>query len=179
MTIAEAGLLARLNSRSQWLFENGYRARIPGFQPLAGGNGEDGPMRIPSHVVWTVEVVSPQGELYGVSIAARILNLAERICPDSEEETEDDGARWLDLSAELTAYQDGVNDLQVGNCTCPFWRKHRGRYWCKHYLGAPLLLARERAADAQAMADHAARVVEAMRAGGALRLCSHHPHSIK
>jgi len=154
MTIVEAGLLARLNSRSQWLYENGYRARV-----RPGKN--EAPERI-------VEVVTPQGELYEVSIPSHILYRIGQICPDGGEAME-----LMDLSGEMTAYQEEFNLLKVGSCTCPFWRKHHGRYWCKHYLGAPLLLAQERATKARAMADRASRVVEAMRCGGPLWLRSH------
>jgi len=156
MTIAEAGLLARLNSRSQWLFENGYRARV-----RPGKN--EAPERI-------VEVLAPGGEIYEVLIPARTLLSAERAYLNGGEAVE-----LLDLSGELTAYQEEFNLLRIGSCTCPFWRKHNGRYWCKHYLGAPLLLAQERAAKAREATDRAARVVEAMRCESSHMRYTHAP----
>ena len=57
-------------------------------------------------------------------------------------------ARWRNSAILSVRSPKGAAyrlDMQAKTCDCPFFGKHFGRYFCKHWLGWKQLLSRQRA----------------------------------
>ena len=153
MSLDEARLLAGVWDRALWLFESGYQEKI--LRIILGVTENE-----PEEAWAEVTVTSPEGADYLVYLPVSAIVLLDDLA---------DGHRLQDCGRELLCLLTGgqeCNVRQVGSCSCPFWRIHNGKYWCKHYLGAPMLLARQREEEARLALIRASGVVNALRGIG-------------
>lgn len=96
-------------------------------------------------------------------LMANVNSRAERLFQD------DYRGRRLTASAVRVFSPQGETylvDLANGECDCPFFTKHLGKYPCKHILGADKLLSDQKAAQAHNIREWAGMAgMRAPRAG--------------